>query len=163
VHEFLEFWKSQAYLLLFVAVLCDQGALWIPSQPALVAMGALIAAGTHSLALALPVAVMAAVLADSLWYTVGRSYGPVAIRRLGRRWPKLPSKLLKAQDFVVRREWMTFLASKFAPGPSFFVPLLAGAGRLPLWCFVVADTAVCAGWSSVFIAMGYFGARGIGL
>ena len=162
MHDFLELLRSQAYFVLFVSVLCDQGAISVPSQPALIGMGVLIAAGSHSLLLALPIAMVAAFLADLAWYGVGRSYGFAAVRRLMRARPRWAVHLSRAQDFVVRREWITFFLSKFAPGPSFVIPLLAGSGRLPLWCFILADSVVCATWSFAFIALGYFGAHSSG-
>jgi membrane protein DedA with SNARE-associated domain len=162
MHELLHLLREQAYLVLFVSVFCDQGAISVPSQPALVGMGVLIAAGSHSLLLALPIAMVAAFLADLAWYGVGRSYGIPVVRRLERARPRWAAHLARAQSFVVRREWATFYFSKFGPGPSFLVPLLAGSGRLPLWCFVLADSVVCGTWSLVFIAMGYFGAHSVG-
>ncbi len=159
MHELLPFLKSQAYLVLFLSVLGDQASISIPSQPALIGMGVLIAAGSHSPLLALGVAVLGAVLADLLWYGIGRSWGAAGIGLFRKRRPRLAGPLARAQSFVVRREWLTFLASKFGPAPSFPVPLLAGAGRLPVLCFVLVDAVVCASWSLVFLAIGYFAAR----
>ena len=162
MHELLHQLRAQAYLILFVSVFCDQGAVSVPSQPALIGMGVLIAAGSHSLLLALPIAMAAAFLADLAWYGVGRSFGLAAVERLTRLRPRWGMYLARAQSFVIRREWLTFFFSKFAPGPNFVVPLLAGSGRLKLWYFVLADGVVCATWSFVFIALGYFGAHSAG-
>jgi membrane protein DedA with SNARE-associated domain len=162
MHELLQVLRTQAYLVLFVSVFFDQGAISVPSQPALIGMGVLIAAGSHSLLMALPVAMAAAFLADFAWYGVGRSYGLKAVRRLERARPRWAVHLTRAEAFVVRREWTSFLVSKFAPGPSFVAPLLAGSGRLPLWGFVLADSVVCAAWSFAYIAAGYLGAHSSG-
>jgi membrane protein DedA with SNARE-associated domain len=62
---------SEAFI--FVYVFADQIGVPLPAVPALLAMGALAAVGKGNFALALLLSVVAALLADTIWSTLGRT------------------------------------------------------------------------------------------
>ena len=64
---------SEAFI--FVYVFADQVGVPVPAVPALLAMGALAAVGKLNFALALLLSVLASLLADTIWYTLGRTRG----------------------------------------------------------------------------------------
>ena len=59
-------------LAVFAAVFADQAGLPIPAPPLLLAAGALVAAGKLDPALAVGMTVLAAMLADSIWFCLAK-------------------------------------------------------------------------------------------
>jgi membrane protein DedA with SNARE-associated domain len=66
----------------FACVLVEQAGAPVPAYPVLLVAGSLAAAGTHSAGAFLASAVLASVVADSLWYSIGRRYGNRVLRTL---------------------------------------------------------------------------------
>lgn len=71
----LQFLVRHGYLILFASVLAQQLGLPLPSTPFVVAAGALARSGQLSLPAALLIACSAAMLADSVWFEIGRLRG----------------------------------------------------------------------------------------
>ena len=67
MNETFEFLLRHGYAVLFGFVFAEQLGLPIPAIPVLLAMGALVGAGQFSLAIAIPVALLAALLSDVIW------------------------------------------------------------------------------------------------
>ena len=113
--------------LVFVIVLLEQLGLPIPAIPVLVVAGALAVDRGLSAPMILTVAVGASVVADTLWFWLGR--------RLGRRVLKLLCRISLSPDSCVRQTESLFerygmpslLFAKFIPGFSTVAPPLAGA------------------------------------
>jgi membrane protein DedA with SNARE-associated domain len=138
----------------FANVLIEQAGLPVPAVPAMVVAGALAADGKLSPWGVLGAAVAAAVIADSLWYTLGRWQG--------RRVLKTVCKIAVSPDSCVRRmEWLyqrlgvrSLLFCKFVPGFSTVAPTLAGALRVPRWRFQLFDAMGAAIWAASAIGAG---------
>src|SRR5262245_6195557 len=77
--------------VLFAIVFVEQAGLPLPSAPWLLAAGALSATGRLSPTVAIGVTALAAVLADSLWFFVGRRGGQRVSRMLCRLSLSCPS------------------------------------------------------------------------
>ena len=75
MHALIEQLARYGLPLVFANVLLEQLGLPIPAIPTLVAAGALSAGGRLSAGLLLALAVLASLVADSLWYLLGRRYG----------------------------------------------------------------------------------------
>jgi hypothetical protein len=75
MQETVQFVLRHGYAILFAAVLAEQLGLPLPSSPVLLAMGALAGIGRFSLSLTLLLAVIASLLADTVWYWLGRRRG----------------------------------------------------------------------------------------
>ena len=73
--DLVEFIVRHAEAFVFLYVLADQLGVPVPAVPALLAMGALAAVGKLSFSVALALSVAASVLADLVWYTLGRTRG----------------------------------------------------------------------------------------
>ncbi len=138
----------------FVNVLVEQAGLPVPAVPALVVSGALAADGKLSSWGLLAAAVVAATLADSLWFTLGRWRG--------RRILRTVCKIAVSPDSCVRRmEWLyerfglkSLLFCKFVPGYSTVAPTLAGAQKAPRWRFQLFDALGAAIWAVAAIGAG---------
>lgn len=138
----------------FANVLIEQAGLPVPAVPAMVVAGALAADGELSTWGVVGAAVAAAVLADSLWYTLGRWQG--------RRVLKTVCKIAVSPDSCVRRmEWLyerlgvrSLLFCKFVPGFSTVAPTLAGALKAPRWRFQLFDAMGATIWAASAIGAG---------
>src|SRR5262245_49276836 len=82
--RFLAFVEQHGYALLFLWVLAEQSALPLPSTPLLIAAGALSRTGRLYMLPALACCVVAALLADTIWFQLGRHRGRQVLRLLCR-------------------------------------------------------------------------------
>jgi membrane protein DedA with SNARE-associated domain len=138
----------------FLNVLIEQAGLPVPALPAMIVGGALAAEGKLSPWGVLGAAVAAAVVADSLWFTLGRWRG--------RRVLKTVCKIAVSPDSCVQRmEWLyqrfglrSLLFCKFVPGYSTVAPSLAGSLKAPRWRFELFDVLGCAIWAASAIGAG---------
>src|SRR5260221_1236333 len=80
----MQFLVSHDAPLLCAIVFAEQAGLPLPSAPWLLAAGALSASGRLNPALAVGVTALAALMADSLWFYVGRRGGPRILRLVCR-------------------------------------------------------------------------------
>ena len=80
----IAFIERHSYALLFGWVLAEQGAVPLPSIPLLVASGALVRLGRLNLAMAILACVAAALIADMVWFQLGRHRGRRVVRFLCR-------------------------------------------------------------------------------
>ena len=75
MNETLHFLTQQGAIVLFVAVFAEQIGLPVPAVLFLIAAGALVGTGHMTLGVAVGAAILAALLADQLWYDLGRRRG----------------------------------------------------------------------------------------
>jgi membrane protein DedA with SNARE-associated domain len=83
--------------LVFVYVFADQIGVPLPAVPALLAMGALAAVDKLNFAGALLLSVLASLLADTIWYTLGRTRGSRVLRLLCKISPRAPIRAFAAR------------------------------------------------------------------
>src|SRR5262245_16042310 len=70
--------------LVFLNVLAEQAGLPIPATPVLVLSGALAASGEMSVSLVLLAALSASLVADSVWFAMGRRHGRRILKQICR-------------------------------------------------------------------------------
>ena len=141
--------------LVFVNVLALQAGLPVPAYPVLIVAGAYAAMGGSPLWQLVAVAVAAALVADTGWYTAGRNFG---LRILGVlcRMSLSPDTCVRQTESIFQRFGpASMLFAKFVPGFASVATALAGALRLSYWKFVLFDAGGAALWSGVAIALGY--------
>src|SRR6266700_1369722 len=80
MNELTQFLMSHGGPVLFAIVLAEQAGLPLPSAPWLLAAGALSATGKLNPVLALAMTALACVVADWLWFYVGRRGGQRVLR-----------------------------------------------------------------------------------
>jgi membrane protein DedA with SNARE-associated domain/rhodanese-related sulfurtransferase len=151
-----EFFVRHACAILFVWVLAEQLGLPIPSIPVLLTAGTLSAAHrVHSFS-ALLVVVLACVLADSLWFALGRRYGNGVIRLLCRFSFEASTCISKTEDYFGRRGAETLLFAKFIPGLSTVAPPIAGQAGMEYSRFLLYDLSGSLLWALSFLLAGRF-------
>ena len=152
----LLFFVHYAYPILFLWVLVEQIGIPIPSIPVLLTAGTLTA--THRLShVYVVLAVLAAcVLADTVWFSLGRRYGNSVLKLLCRLSFEASTCVSKTEGYFTRRGPMTLLFAKFVPGLSTVAAPIAGQTGMSYPKFLLWDLAGSLLWSETFILAGRF-------
>ena len=127
------------YLLLFGWVLVEQLGVPLPASPVLLAAGALSAEHEISFALALLAGLIAALLADSAWFLIGRKYGHHVLRILCKLSLEPSSCVRTTQNSFGRRRAVTLMIAKFVPGLATLAPPVAGENGMAFGPFLLFD------------------------
>ena len=130
-----------AYAVLFGWVLIEQGGLPVPSIPLMLAAGTMSATHKLHVAYALPLIMLACLIADSGWYLLGRRYGSKVLDLLCRFSLEAATCVAKTQGTVTKRGAFTLLFCKWVPGLSTMAAPIAGQARVPYWKFALYDMA----------------------
>src|SRR6266496_883832 len=151
----LAFYVSKYGLsVIFINVLLEQMGLPIPAIPVLVVAGALAVERDLSVPRVLLVAVLASVIADGLWYALGRRHGFRILKTLCR--VSLSPDSCVRQTTSIFEKWglPSLVVAKFVPGFSTVAPPLAGAIRARLLPFLFFDGAGALVWAGAGVGMG---------
>ena len=151
----LTFLLRHGYLFLFAVVLVEQAGLPVPAVPVLLAMGTLVGLGKFSLTTSAAVAVAACLVADIVWYRLGRSYGSSILRLVCRISLEPDSCVRRTENVFAREGGRTLLYAKFVPGLSTVAPPVAGLARLSFGRFLLWDVAGAVIWTVTFLLLGY--------
>ena len=133
-------------LVLFTWILLQQAGLPIPSAPLLISAGALASGGRIGLASSLTAAFGACLLADGLWYEVGR-HSNCFLATAGN-WKG------RAVGLISRHSGGALLPAKFLYGSN-LAALIAGRAGLPGAQFLIYDSIASLLWSGGYVALGY--------
>jgi membrane-associated protein len=119
------------YLLFFLIIFVETGVVILPFLPGdslLFIAGALAARGGLSLAILIPLLILAAFLGDNLNYFIGDRLGPRVFREdfrfLKRKY------LEQTQAFYARHGGRTLILARFVPIVRTFAPFVAGIGTM---------------------------------
>ena len=149
------FLVQHGYTLLFCWVLAEQMGAPVPTIPLLLAVGALAGAGRMSVASAALLAVVAALLADSIWYWLGRTRGIKVLQLLCKISLEPDSCVRRTEGAFERRGAWSLLVAKFVPGLNTVAPPLAGIIQMRARRFVLFDAAGATLWAGTFLGIGY--------
>ena len=159
LHALLEAWGPWTYVILFAIILCETGLVVMPFLPGdslLFAAGAMAALYPDDLGL-VPLLVLlsiAAILGDTINYSLGRWIGPRAFSL--NTWFLKHDHLEKAQAFYHRHGGKTIVLARFVPIVRTFAPFVAGVGKMHyptfLWFNVVGGLL----WVGLCTVAGYF-------
>src|SRR5260221_1673582 len=155
MHATTEFLERHGYLVLIVWVFAEQIGLPIPSVPILLAAGALAGAGRMNLAASLGYCVVAALVADVLWFQLGRVRGVQGLRLLCKLSLEPDSCVRRTEGVFSKRGAAALLYAKFLPGLNTVAPPLAGVVRMRLWRFLLFDTLGAVLWAGTCLGLGY--------
>ena len=143
------------YAVLFVWVTAEQFALPVPSEPVLLAAGALARAGRLTLPVAVLVAVAGALVADVVWYEIGRTRGSRVLRFLCRISLERDSCVRQSQERFARHGARALLVAKFVPGLNTVAQPLAGILGVPRRRFLLFDGLGAMLWVGSYMTLGY--------
>ncbi|HEY6930421.1 MAG TPA: VTT domain-containing protein [Thermoanaerobaculia bacterium] len=154
MQQLTEYVARYGMTLIFANVLLEQLGLPIPAMPVLIVSGALIVERDLSTVGVLAVALVASVIADVLWFALGRRHGFRILKTLCR--------ISLSPDSCVRQTTTTFekwgmpslLVAKFIPGFSTVAPPLAGAIGARMSSFLIFDGGGALLWAGAGVAIG---------
>ncbi|KAB2965774.1 DedA family protein, partial [Zoogloea sp.] len=132
--------QRDAVTVVFLNVLLQQLGLPVPAVPTLLLAGSLTA-GPGQLGAMLAAATLASVLADWLWYGMGRRFGYRVLAGLCRLSINPASCVSQTEARFVRWGLSSLVVAKFVPGFSTVAPPIAGALRMALPGFLAAAGA----------------------
>jgi membrane protein DedA with SNARE-associated domain len=154
--EIFEFVVRHGEIFIFLYVFADQVGIPVPAVPGLLAMGALAAAGKINAALALASAVAASLLADFIWYGLGRRLGDRVLRLLCRISLEPDSCVRRTEDVFLRYGVRSLIFAKFLPGLSTVAPPLAGMIGVGVPRFAAYSALAALLWAGTWGGLGYF-------
>jgi membrane protein DedA with SNARE-associated domain/rhodanese-related sulfurtransferase len=147
---------TYGYLLLFVWVLVEQLGIPLPATPVLLAAGALSVDGPFSFFLALALGVAAALIADCVWFFIGRSHGHHVLRLLCKLSLEPTTCVRRTQDSFGRRRGTMLMFAKFVPGLGILAPPVAGQNGMGIGWFLFYDGIGATLWAGALLAAGRF-------
>jgi membrane-associated protein len=157
--ELLVHYGEWIYAILFVIIFAETGLVvtpFLPGDSLLFGVGALAAvdrSGTLRVPLAFVLLSAAAILGNTVNYSIGRLLGQQAFS--GRyRFFKL-SHLERTQQYFRRHGGLTVLLSRFMPIIRTFAPFVAGIGRMPYHRFQAFNLIGGAAWVALFVFGGF--------
>jgi len=151
----LHFVERHGYALLFFWVLAEQSALPAPSAPLLLAVGALIHSGRLQFAPAILACVAGALIADTIWFALGRYRGRQVLRLVCRVSLEPDSCVRRTENAFVKFGLRSLLVSKFIPGLNAVAAPLAGHSSSSYLLFALYDIAGAWIWSGAYLVTGY--------
>jgi membrane-associated protein len=157
--DLLTDYHAWIYVILFAVIFCETGLVvtpFLPGDSLLFAVGALAAIDTSSTLSAPLLFVLlaaAAVLGNTLNYSIGRAIGPPAFS--GRYRLLKVEYLHRTEDFFKRHGGMAVALSRFMPIIRTFAPFVAGVGRMPYGRFLGYNLMGGIAWVALFLWGGY--------
>ncbi len=148
--------------IIFGAVFLDQMGIPIPCAPWLLAAGALAAVGKFNWSLALTLSVAACLIADFIWFYLGRYKGTQVLRFLCKISLEPDSCVRRTVNVFTQYGWRGIIIAKFLPGMATVTPPLAGMSKLTARQFLFFDTISSVLFSGTFILLGYIFSNQIG-
>jgi len=155
MHDAVQFLIRHGYLLVFLWILAEQAALPLPSQPLLLACGALGRSGELNLVLVLLCGVLACVVADNVWFQLGRHRGAKILRFICRIALEPDSCVRRTENVFLKYGMRSLLVSKFIPGLNAVAAPLAGSSRASLRRFLLFDSLGSLIWIGSYVCIGY--------
>lgn len=139
---------------MFASVLATQLGVPMPAAPVLLLAGAAVSSGLVPFWCVLAAAVFAVVLADSIWFTIGRLYGRRVLNALVRVSLSLDSSIKITREWFERFGAPILLVSKFVPGLGLIAPPLLGTTLIDKKIFLAWDLAGALAWSGFWLLGG---------
>ena len=154
----LQQYGAWVYFLLFAIIFCETGLVvtpFLPGDSLLFIAGALAAGGgidVHLLALLL---VAAAVLGNSVNYSIGRFIGPKVFQWEDSRFFNRKA-LDHAHAFYEKHGGKTIVITRFVPILRTFAPFVAGIARMNYLSFTAYNVAGALAWVLSLLYAGYW-------
>jgi membrane-associated protein len=127
---------------------------FLPGDSLLFISGTVVAAASLNVHALVVVLWAAAVLGDSLNYSIGRYVGPRAFERPDSRWLR-QDHLRRTQAFYERYGGVTIIIGRFVPIIRTFAPFLAGVAQMPYRRFLAYNVVGGLLWIAALVYAGY--------
>lgn len=155
--EIVTTYGTITYGILFLIVFCETGLIILPFLPGdslLFATGSLCAIDALNPHLAFLIISIAAILGDTINYSIGRYFGE---RILGSNTKLIKKEHIeKTQSFYDKNGGKTIILARFVPIIRTFAPFVAGVGKMNYSSFVFYNFTGGILWTAIFVYAGYF-------
>jgi len=144
------------YAILFLIIFCETGLVvtpFLPGDSLLFAAGTIAATGGMEPLPLIILLCVAAILGDSVNYTIG-SYVGTRVFREGNRILKV-EYLNRTGRFYEKHGGKTIILARFVPIVRTYAPFVAGAGKMPYGRFLYYNVVGGIIWITFFVTAGY--------
>jgi membrane protein DedA with SNARE-associated domain len=156
MHEILSLLTRHGAAVVFVVAFLEQIGAPVTAIPVIIIAGAVAATTGGSFAYLLGLSIGGALLADGIWYVIGRRYGTRVLGILCRVSLSPDSCVRQTESFFDKWGLHSLIFSKFVPGFSLIAPPLAGAMRRSRFAsFLLYDTIGALLWAGASLLLGY--------
>jgi len=146
------------YLLLFAIIFCETGLVvtpFLPGDSLLFVAGALAATGGIDVRVLALLLVAAAVLGNTVNYSIGHFFGPKVFQWEESRFFSRKA-LERAHAFYERHGGKTIVITRFVPILRTFAPFVAGIARMTYVRFTAYNLAGALAWVLSLLYAGYW-------
>ena len=144
--------------MLFLVIFAETGLVVFPLLPGdsiLFIAGTVVASAGLDVHLLVALLIAAAILGDSVNYSIGHYLGPKVFHYPKSRFFN-PEHLKKTHAFYEKYGGKTIVIARFVPIVRTFAPFVAGIGAMSYRHFIVYNVAGGALWVAVCVGAGYF-------
>ncbi len=144
------------YAILFLIVFAETGFVvtpFLPGDSLLFAAGALAATGAMNFALLILILFVAAVLGDTVNYSLGNYFGIKVFKEDAKIFKM--KYLRKTEDFFEKYGGKTIIIARFVPIVRTYAPFVAGASSMHYRKFIFYNLFGGAVWVLLFVGVGY--------
>ncbi len=145
------------YALLFLIIFAETGLVvfpFLPGDSILFIAGTVVATADLNIHVLVGLLILAAVLGDSVNYSVGHYIGPKAFQRPDSRWFK-QAHLRRTQAFYDKYGGVTIIIGRFVPIVRTFAPFLAGVAGMRYQRFLAFNVMGAVAWIASLVYSGY--------
>jgi len=145
------------YAILFLIIFAETGLVvfpFLPGDSILFIAGTVVATADLNIHLLVLVLVAAAILGDSVNYSVGHYIGPRVYDRPDSRWFR-QAHLRRTQAFYDKYGGVTIIIGRFVPIIRTFAPFLAGVAGMSYRRFLAFNVVGAVAWITSLVYAGY--------
>jgi len=162
LNQFANDYGLWLYAILFLIIFVETGVVVMPFLPGdslLFAAGMVAALADNDLNvwIIIGLLIIAAILGDTLNYTIGRSIGykAVQIKIFGKQFVQ-PEHLNKTHEFYEKYGAKTIVIARFVPIVRTLAPFVAGIGKMSYKTFITYNVIGGVIWITSLTLAGYF-------
>lgn len=159
ITQLIDQYNTLIYFILFLVVFVETGFVIMPLLPGdsmLFAIGVIAATtGKLSLAIIIPLLILAALLGDNLNYFVGHKFGELIKEKKKILFLKR-EYIEKTEDFFEKNGGKAVIMARFVPIVRTIAPFVAGAGSMKYRTYIINCILGAILWVAGITLLGYF-------
>ncbi len=156
--ELIRNYGAWVYAILFGIIFAETGLVvtpFLPGDSLLFVAGTLVALGGLNIHVLVVLLIAAAILGNTVNYSIGRYAGMKLFTNRGSRWLN-PAYLERTHAFYERHGAMAVVISRFIPIIRTYVPFVAGLGSMTYARFTFYNALGAAVWVASLCYAGHF-------